>query len=37
LLAVIEPAAILIIGAVIGLVAMAVFLAITSINRVPGL
>lgn len=37
LLAIIEPVAILLIGAVIGLVAMAVFLAITSINNVPGL
>jgi general secretion pathway protein F len=37
ILAIVEPVAILVIGAVIGLVAMAIFLAITSINSVPGL
>jgi general secretion pathway protein F len=37
ILALIEPLAILLIGAVIGTVAMAIFLAITSINKVPGL
>jgi general secretion pathway protein F len=36
-LTVIEPVAIILIGAVIGLVAIAIFLAITSINRIPGL
>jgi general secretion pathway protein F len=36
-LAIIEPLAIVLIGAVIGLVAIAIFLAITSINNVPGL
>ena len=36
-LAVIEPLAIILIGAVIGLVAIAIFMAITSINRIPGL
>jgi general secretion pathway protein F len=37
ILAVVEPAAILLIGGVIGLMAVAIFLAITSINNVPGL
>jgi general secretion pathway protein F len=36
-LAIVEPAAILLIGGVIGLMAVAIFLAITSINNVPGL
>src|SRR5262249_35830152 len=35
-LVVIEPAAIIIIGAFVGLVAIAIFQAITSINNVPG-
>ena len=37
MLSVIEPAAIVLIGGVIGTVAVAIFLAITSINKVPGL
>jgi general secretion pathway protein F len=37
MLAIIEPVAIVMIGTVIGTVAMAIFLAITSINNVPGL
>ncbi|HXO03538.1 MAG TPA: type II secretion system F family protein, partial [Stellaceae bacterium] len=36
-LSIIEPVAIVLIGAVIGLVAIAIFQAITSINNVPGL
>lgn len=36
-LLIIEPAAIIIIGAFVGLVAIAIFQAITSINNVPGL
>ena len=36
-LSVIEPTAIILIGAIVGLVAIAIFLAITSINRIPGL
>lgn len=36
-LSIIEPVAIVLIGGVIGLIATAIFLAITSINRVPGL
>jgi general secretion pathway protein F len=36
-LAIIEPTAILLIGGVIGLMAVAIFLAITTINNVPGL
>ena len=36
-LAVVEPMAIVLIGGVIGLMAVAIFLAITSINNVPGL
>jgi general secretion pathway protein F len=36
-LAIIEPVAIVLIGGVIGLIAVAIFLAITSINNVPGL
>jgi general secretion pathway protein F len=36
-LSIIEPVAIVLIGGVIGLIAMAIFLAITSINNVPGL
>lgn len=36
-LSVIEPVAIVLIGGVIGLIAIAIFLAITSINRIPGL
>ncbi|HZT87973.1 MAG TPA: type II secretion system F family protein [Stellaceae bacterium] len=37
ILAIVEPAAILVLGTVIGVVAMAIFLAITSVNNVPGL
>lgn len=37
MLAIIEPIAILLIGGIIGIVAIAIFLAITSINKVPGL
>jgi general secretion pathway protein F len=37
MLAIIEPVAIVLIGGMIGLVATAIFLAITSINRIPGL
>jgi len=37
ILAIVEPAAILLIGGMIGLMAVAIFLAITSINNVPGL
>lgn len=37
MLSIIEPAAILLIGGIIGLVAVAIFLAITTINKVPGL
>ena len=37
MLSIIEPVAIVLIGGVIGLIAMAIFLAITSINNVPGL
>jgi general secretion pathway protein F len=37
ILSIIEPAAIVLIGAVIGTVAVAIFLAITTINKVPGL
>lgn len=37
ILSVIEPVAIVIIGGVIGMVAVAIFLAITTINKVPGL
>jgi general secretion pathway protein F len=37
ILAIIEPTAILLIGVVIGLMAVAIFLAITTINNVPGL
>jgi len=37
ILAVIEPTAILLIGGMIGLMAVAIFLAITTINNVPGL
>ena len=37
MLAVIEPAAIVVIGAFVGLVAIALFQAITSINNIPGL
>jgi general secretion pathway protein F len=36
-LSLVEPIAILLIGGAIGLVAVAIFLAITSINNVPGL
>lgn len=36
-LSIIEPVAIVLIGAVIGLIATAIFMAITSINRIPGL
>jgi general secretion pathway protein F len=36
-LSIIEPLAIILIGGVIGLIATAIFLAITSINQVPGL
>ncbi len=36
-LSIIEPVAIILIGGVIGLIATAIFLAITSINKVPGL
>jgi len=36
-LSIIEPVAIVVIGAVIGMVAVAIFLAITAINKVPGL
>ena len=36
-LSIIEPVAIILIGGVIGLIATAIFLAITSINQVPGL
>ena len=37
MLAIIEPIAIVLIGGIIGIVAIAIFLAITSINKVPGL
>jgi general secretion pathway protein F len=37
ILAIIEPTAILLIGGMIGLMAVAIFLAITTINNVPGL
>lgn len=37
MLSIIEPVAILLIGGVIGLVAVAIFLAITTINKIPGL
>jgi general secretion pathway protein F len=37
MLSIIEPAAIVLIGGVIGIVAVAIFLAITTINKVPGL
>jgi general secretion pathway protein F len=37
ILSIIEPVAIVLIGGVIGVVAVAIFLAITSINKVPGL
>jgi general secretion pathway protein F len=37
MLAIIEPVAIIAIGGAIGLVAVAIFLAITTINKVPGL
>ncbi len=36
-LSIIEPVAIILIGGVIGVIAVAIFLAITSINNVPGL
>jgi len=36
-LSIIEPVAIILIGGVIGIIAVAIFLAITSINNVPGL
>lgn len=37
ILAIVEPAAILLIGGMIGLMAVAIFLAITTINNVPGI
>ena len=36
-LSIIEPVAVVVIGGVIGMVAVAIFLAITAINKVPGL
>jgi general secretion pathway protein F len=36
-LAIVEPVAIVLIGGVVGLIAAAIFLAITSINNVPGI
>ena len=36
-LSILEPVAIVIIGAVVGLVAVAIFLAITAVNKLPTL
>jgi general secretion pathway protein F len=36
-LSIIEPTAIVLIGGAVGLVAVAIFMAITTINKVPGL